>query len=35
MKMTINHYISLKKMHRAADLLRKGHAAAEVATMVG
>ena len=35
MKMTINRYISLKKMHRAADLMRKGHAAAEAAAMVG
>ena len=35
MKMTINHYISLKKMHCAADLLRKGYAAADAAAMVG
>ena len=35
MHMTINFYIAIKKMHRAADLLRKGHGATEVAAMVG
>jgi AraC-like DNA-binding protein len=35
MHMTINLYIAIKKMHRAADLLRKGHGATEVAAMVG
>ena len=35
MHMTINHYITAKKMHRAAELLRKGNAATEAAAMVG
>ena len=33
--MTTMHYILLKKMHRAADLLRDGCSATEVASMVG
>ena len=35
MNMTINHYITVKKMHIAADLMRKGCAAAEAAAKVG
>lgn len=33
--MTTMHYILLKKMHYAAELLRKGYSAAETAAMVG
>ena len=33
--MTTIHYILLKKMHRAAELLRKGYSASEAAAMVG
>ena len=33
--MTTMHYILLKKMHRAAELLRRGCSAAEAAAMVG
>lgn len=33
--MTTMHYILLKKMHRAAELLRKGYSASEAAAMVG
>ncbi len=35
MNMTINHYITVKKMHLAADLLRDGCTAAEAAAEVG
>ena len=33
--MTTMHYILLKKMHRASDLLRNGYSASEAAAMVG
>jgi AraC-like DNA-binding protein len=33
--MTTMHYILTNKMHRAAELLRKGYAATQVASMVG
>ncbi len=33
--MTTNRYITLKKMHRAAELMREGHLAAETARLVG
>ncbi len=35
MNMTVNSYVSLKKMNAAAELLREGKPAAEVAAMVG
>lgn len=35
MNMTTMNYILIKKMHRAAELLEKGHSAAEAAAMVG
>ena len=33
--MTTNRYITLKKMHKAAALMRDGHSAAETAKLVG